>query len=117
MQTQRIDRAPTPQASDRNATPLSHAFHKIVDAYRAGRKRRPDPIRVNMPDGSVFVLRKVAQAESNAKLSKNRKAGFYTLGISMLPHDLGGFQVCPHASAACIANCLNLSGRTMADTI
>jgi hypothetical protein len=97
MHDQRTDRAPTSQANDR--------------------KRRPAPIHVTMPDGSTYVLRKVAQAESNAKLSKNRKAGFYTLGISMLPHDMGGFQVCPHASAACIANCLNLSGRTMADTI
>jgi hypothetical protein len=96
---------------------LAETTPKPSERRRSKRRRRPDPIRVEMPDATVYIVTKVAEAESNAKLSKNRKAGWYTLGISMLPHGLGDYNVCPHASPACIAHCLNRSGRSMADTV
>jgi hypothetical protein len=122
MQNQLIDRAPTSQATPHrhNATPLSDAFHKIVDAYRAGHKpRKPAPAYVIMPDGSVVRVKTVlSAAQSIAKLAKNDGHGYRTVGITLLPHTLGSaITLCPHASPDCIAGCLNLSGRTMAQTV
>jgi hypothetical protein len=122
MQNQLIDRAPTPQATPHrhDATPLSDAFHKIVDAYRAGRKpRKPAPAYVTISDGSVVRVKAVlSAAQSIAKLARNDGHGYRTVGITLLPHTLGSeTTLCPHASPDCIAGCLNLSGRTMAQTV
>jgi hypothetical protein len=120
MQNQPTASARTPQANDHNATPLSDAFHAIVDAYRAGRKpRKPAPAYVTMPDGSIVRVKTVlSPGQSIAKLAKNGGRGYRTVGITLLPHTLGSeITLCPHASAACIAGCLNVSGRTMAKTV
>jgi hypothetical protein len=120
MQNQPTASARTPQANDHNATPLSDAFHAIVDAYRAGRKpRKPSPAYVTLPSGAIHRVRSIlSDGRSIAKLAKNDGQGYRTVGITLLPHTLGSeITLCPHASPDCIAGCLNLSGRTMANTV
>jgi hypothetical protein len=48
---------------------------------------------------------------AQAKMDKSRARGFWTFVLHFAPHKLSGFNVCPKASAGCIAACLNLSGR------
>jgi hypothetical protein len=47
------------------------------------------------------------------KTIKSDKAGkgYLTAIVYLAPHKLSGFNVCPNASAGCIAACLNTSGR------
>jgi hypothetical protein len=60
----------------------------------------------------------MAPGSSNAKMAKNDGHGFRTVGLVLAPHKMAGIgNVCPHASAGCIALCLNVSGRTAADTV
>ena len=46
----------------------------------------------------------------NTKLEKGEKLGILTYGLSLAPHKLSGFNLCPFASKGCIESCLNLSG-------
>jgi hypothetical protein len=71
---------------------------------------------VTMPDGSIVYLKRLTQPGStNAKMARNDGRGFRTLGLSLAPHRLGAIgNVCPHASADCVALCLNVSGRSAA---
>lgn len=47
----------------------------------------------------------------NAKTIKSEKVGILTGVLYLAPHNLSGRQVCPFASAGCIAACLNTAGR------
>ena len=47
---------------------------------------------------------------SNPKTQKSRKYGWATATLHLAPHMLSGINVCPDASAGCIASCLNTSG-------
>lgn len=50
--------------------------------------------------------------ESNAKILKSRKYGFFTAGLHLSPATLvgGGRTTCPWASSGCTDSCLNTSG-------
>ncbi len=48
----------------------------------------------------------------NPKLVKGERAGWYSLGLSLSPHRIVGIaNLCPFATKACSAACLNESGR------
>ena len=50
--------------------------------------------------------------ESNQKIRKGEKLGFYTVGLHLAPARLAGLDInlCPWASKGCEAACLNTSG-------
>ena len=49
--------------------------------------------------------------EGNIKIQKGEKKGFYSVILHFAPSIFSGYQVCPKASAGCIATCLNTAGR------
>jgi hypothetical protein len=49
--------------------------------------------------------------EGNVKTLKGQKKGFYSVILHLAPSMVSGYQVCPMASAGCIATCLNTAGR------
>ena len=49
--------------------------------------------------------------DRNAKTIKSRKVGYLTGVLYLAPGDLSGRQVCPSASAGCLAACLYTAGR------
>jgi len=48
---------------------------------------------------------------SNTKTMKGMKVGYMTYILHLAPYTLGGINVCPKATAGCIAGCLNTAGR------
>ena len=48
---------------------------------------------------------------SNPKTTKGEKRGYHTAILHLLPSDLSGRNVCPHASPGCRKACLNEAGR------
>lgn len=54
---------------------------------------------------------------SNAKTRKGETRGFYTAILHLAPSNLSGVNVCPMASAGCIATCLNTAGRGRFDNV
>lgn len=54
---------------------------------------------------------------SNTKLQKGEKFGYLSFGLSLAPHKLSGKNFCPHASAGCIAACLNTAGMGRFDSV
>jgi hypothetical protein len=49
-------------------------------------------------------------SKSNIKLRKGEKMNYLSFGLSMAPHNMSGYNVCPNASAGCIAGCVYFSG-------
>jgi hypothetical protein len=49
--------------------------------------------------------------EANVKIRKGEKIGYYSVILHFAPSTVSGYQVCPLASAGCIATCLNTAGR------
>jgi len=49
--------------------------------------------------------------KGNPKTIKGQKKGYLTWILHLAPYDLSGKNVCPKATAGCIAACLNLAGR------
>ena len=47
----------------------------------------------------------------NTKTMKGTKVGYMTYILHLAPYTLGGINVCPKATAGCIAGCLNTAGR------
>jgi len=47
----------------------------------------------------------------NPKIAKGTKYGYLSAVLHLAPGDLSGFQVCPKATAGCLAACLNTAGR------
>jgi hypothetical protein len=47
----------------------------------------------------------------NTKTIKGEKKGYRTYILHLAPGDMSGHQVCPKASAGCLAACLNTAGR------
>jgi len=54
--------------------------------------------------------------DANAKTIKGQKEGFMTGVMYLSPEKSSGYQVCPKASAGCIAACLNTAGRGAFDS-
>lgn len=52
----------------------------------------------------------LATPESNPKVAKNGKLDVLTAPLHLAPASLSGFNVCPQASAGCIAACLHTAG-------
>ena len=48
---------------------------------------------------------------ANPKIQKGTKFGYLTYILHLAPSDLSGHNVCPKATAGCIAACLNTAGR------
>lgn len=48
---------------------------------------------------------------SNPKIAKSLKLNVMTAVLHLAPYNLSGYQVCPMATAGCIAACLNTAGR------
>lgn len=68
---------------------------------------------VTLPSGRVRVVRRLLSwAGDNTKLSKSDKAGagYTSVGLSLAPHRLSGYNVCRFATAGCAAGCVNTSG-------
>jgi hypothetical protein len=60
------------------------------------------------PDG-LTVTRLLAPGDANTKTRKNK--GYLSAGLSLSAHKSAGIgNVCPHASAGCVAGCLNEQG-------
>ena len=53
----------------------------------------------------------ILNIDNNAKTVKGQKYGYLTGVLYLAPHTLSDHQVCPSASAGCIAACLNTAGR------
>jgi hypothetical protein len=69
---------------------------------------------VKMPDGSTYVVKTLlGKGDSNHKLNKSDKAGrgYMTVGLSLAPAKLSGFEMCRGRSKGCTAACLNTAGR------
>jgi len=52
----------------------------------------------------------------NTKTAKGEASGYLTGILHLAPGDLSGAQVCPKASAGCLAACLNTAGRGRPNT-
>lgn len=48
---------------------------------------------------------------SNTKTRRGERRGYLSLILHLAPAKLSGYNVCPGASAGCIASCLNTAGR------
>jgi hypothetical protein len=69
---------------------------------------------VKMPDGSTYVVKSLlGKGDSNHKLAKSDKAGrgYMTVGLSLAPAKVSGFEMCRGRSKGCTAACLNTAGR------
>lgn len=49
---------------------------------------------------------------ANPKIEKNLKVGHLTAILNLLPHKMGGPNLCPFASPGCVVACLNTAGRS-----
>lgn len=77
-------------------------------AYRA----RVDILTMESISMSSFKL----FTKSNTKTMKGEAAGHLTLILHLAPGDISGQQVCPKATAGCLAACLNTAGRGRFDS-
>jgi len=57
------------------------------------------------------VKRLFSKPETQYKMNKGFKVGYYNLGLFLAPYNIGGVNICPSASEGCIAGCLNTAGR------
>jgi hypothetical protein len=58
----------------------------------------------------------IGSVNSSAKIEKGEQFGIDTFVVYLAPSNSSGFNVCPMATASCIAGCLNESGRVIMDT-
>lgn len=65
---------------------------------------------MRITDRTRYAL--LTSGDSNTKLLKSQQSGlpFHTLGLSLSPHNVSGFQTCASASKGCAAACLNTAG-------
>lgn len=86
-----------------------------ADWRERARKVRTSGQTVDLVDGTPYTVRNLLTEESaNLKLSKSGTvgAGFYSVGLSLAPSTLAGMgNLCPNASPACLAGCLNTAGK------
>lgn len=73
-------------------------------------KTLSEPDRQSLIEG-LRTLKILTPESGNAKVLKGSGKGFYSFILHLAPYSLSGFNVCPYASPACIAACLNTSGR------
>ena len=74
-------------------------------SYHGAKLRTLKSVREELDFGTLFTT-----GFSQAKLKKALKKGWLSGGIHLAPHKMSGKNVCPFASALCIAGCLNFSG-------
>ena len=56
-------------------------------------------------------------SDANPKIQKGTAKGYLTFILHLAPGKLSGYNVCPGASAGCLATCLNTAGRGRFDNI
>lgn len=56
-------------------------------------------------------MTKLLTIDGNPKTAKGSKKGYLTAVMHLAPGRLSGFNVCPKATAGCLAACLNTAGR------
>lgn len=70
-------------------------------------------VSVKMPDGSTYTIKELlGDGDSNHKLVKSDQAniGYLTVGLSLAPANLSGYEVCASRSPGCTQACLNYTG-------
>ncbi len=72
-----------------------------------------------MQDGTEYrINRLLGKPNSNAKLAKSNKSQEYlTMGLSLAPAKVSGYQVCPHSTPGCRAACINTAGQGIYDNV
>ena len=66
---------------------------------------------VAMADGTTYKVGKLLGDEkTNAKLAKGAGSPHLTMGLSLAPGKLSGYNVCTDASPECLKGCLNTAG-------
>jgi hypothetical protein len=68
---------------------------------------------VKLPDGSTYTVKELlGDGDSNVKLTKSDKAnvGYLTVGLSLAPAKLSGYEMCASRSPGCTQACLNYAG-------
>lgn len=75
-------------------------------------------ISVAMPDGSTYTIRRLLGKDTtNTKLAKSAGTDVKIFGLSMAPHTIGGYNVCPHATPGCILSCINTAGQGIYNSV
>ena len=59
----------------------------------------------------LYKAKKLLNIDNNAKTIKGQKLKVMTAILYLAPANSSGFNMCPMASAGCIASCLNTAGR------
>jgi hypothetical protein len=70
-------------------------------------------VQVTLPDGSTYIVKELlGDGDSNVKLTKSDKAnvGYLTVGLSLAPAKLSGYEMCASRSPGCTQACLNYAG-------
>jgi hypothetical protein len=70
-------------------------------------------VSVKLPDGSTYIVKELlGDGDSNVKLTKSDKAnvGYLTVGLSLAPAKLSGYEMCASRSPGCTQACLNYAG-------
>jgi len=70
-------------------------------------------VNVKLPDGSTYTVKELlGDGDSNIKLTKSDKAnvGYLTVGLSLAPAKLSGYEMCASRSPGCTQACLNYAG-------
>lgn len=75
------------------------AFETLTDAERIEFLKRFKTLKLLTPD------------KANAKTAKSMGKGYASYIMHLAPAKLSGYNMCPRASAGCIAACLNTAGR------
>ena len=71
--------------------------------------------KINMSIQLKLPVPKKILSDNNIKIEKSKALGYRTFGIHLAPYKQAGRNVCSHASAGCIASCLNTSGHGQFD--
>ena len=59
----------------------------------------------------LYKSKKLLNIDNNAKTIKGQKYKYMTAILYLAPSRESGYNVCPMASAGCMASCLNTAGR------
>ena len=65
----------------------------------------------------LYKSKKLLNIDNNAKTIKGQKYKYMTAILYLAPQRTSGFNVCPMASAGCMASCLNTAGRGQMNSV
>lgn len=108
METEEVNRKMSAEELDElEFEPWERELHK---AHESGDKTAIN-LAVQKAAASAPSDQKLLGIDSNAKTVKGQEFGFITGILYLSPGKSSGFNLCPKASAGCLASCLNTSGR------